>query len=578
MARQKTQTDGLGLGNFDTRIPTHARAKLQKSLAVGASIIRRGGDLIEPPYPIARLIQFLSASPSLRPAIDAYSINIDSFGQTLVPTLDLARDDIAPVVRSAMVIERRLEAERLLVEEGVVTTVAEPTPAEVKARVKELAAEQEDERQELDFWLKSVCPDLTFTQLRRKTRVDLELTGNAYWEVRRDGLGAPRQINHVPVASIVATTQGDPVDVTVRLHRTPITVSEIVQSRRFRRYVQMGGAGKHVYYKEHGDRRLMSAATGKFYPDARAMKTEEPEAKEATELRHFRIATPASEVYGVPRWEGCIVGLLGSRAAEEVNFLYFNNKSIPPLAILVSGATVSKETIDELRDTIASDLHGVKNFHRALLIQATASDSAISAGTAKIELKPLMQVSEGQFMVYIEKNAAALVGAFRLPQLYRGQTDGYNKANAQVAVETTEQQVFQPERDDFDSLINRFFLYDLGIRYWRIKSNGPPPANLERRAEILIEAADAGVATLNEARQVLSEFYGRELERIASPWADLPCPVALESARLAEVAKNPPLTPAKQDFGSTDGQQADRPKPRRRRRKAVSDTGAAPSA
>lgn len=101
-----------------------------------------------------------------------------------------------------------------------------------------------------------------------------------------------------------------------------------------------------------------------------------------------------------------MAGLVGARNAEETNCLYFNNKSIPPLAILISGATVSKETIDEIRDTIASDIHGVKNFHRALIIQATSSNDALSAGTAKVELKPLMQISEGQFMVYIEKNAA----------------------------------------------------------------------------------------------------------------------------------------------------------------------------
>ena len=255
---------------------------------------------------------------------------------------------------------------------------------------------------------------------------------------------------------------------------------------------------------------------------------------------------------------------------------------MPPLAILVSGATVSKETIAELRDTMANDLHGVKNFHRALLIQASSSDSAVNAGTAKIELKPLMQVSEGQFMAYIEKNSAALVGSFRLPQLYRGQTEGYNKANAQVAVETTEQQVFQPERDDFDDLINRFFLYDLGIRYWRFKSNGPPPANLEERANTLIEAAKVGIPTVNEAREVLSQFFGRDLERIRSPWADLPMSVGLNTARLQEERRIAPVAAPTQQRDNVDGQAAEQRSQRRARprarRKADSESGGAPSA
>ena len=556
------------------------RTRVQKGLAVSTSVIRRTDSLIEPPLPMVKLVQFLSASSAMRPAIDAYCINIDSFGQKFVTTIDLSRDDIEDVVRAAMRVERKIEAEELAVG-GEVVLPKEPTSAEVKARVAELAAEMEDERQEAEFWLKSVCPEMTFTALRRRTRVDLELTGNAYWEVRRNDLGQPRTVNHIPAASVVATTQGDPVEVSVLVHRTPITISEVQQTRRFRRYVQISG-GRTVFYKEHGDRRLMSAASGKFYTNKQAMAADEPGAEPATELRHFRIPSPISEVYGTPRWEGCMCGLLGSRAAEEVNYLYFGNKSVPPLAILVSGATVSKETIAELRDTMANDLHGVKNFHRALLIQASSSDSAVNAGTAKIELKPLMQVSEGQFMAYIEKNSAALVGSFRLPQLYRGQTEGYNKANAQVAVETTEQQVFQPERDDFDDLINRFFLYDLGIRYWRFKSNGPPPANLEERANTLIEAAKVGIPTVNEAREVLSQFFGRDLERIRSPWADLPMSVGLNTARLQEERRIAPVAAPTQQRDNVDGQAAEQRSQRRARprarRKADSESGGAPSA
>lgn len=572
---KRTQRAVSPLGEFDTRPAAGATARLQKSMFVGASAIKRTAGVVEPPFQMAGLVSMLSTSPALRPAIDAYTVNIDAFGQEIVPMIDLARDDIVNVVRSAIRAERKIDAEAALLATGKVVKPKPVTDADVAARLALLAEEMEDERQDYERWERSACPDLTFTGLRKKTRVDLELTGNAYWEVLRNELGHPVQVNHMPVTSIVATSLGDPIEVQTRIHATPITIMDVKQTRRFRRYVQMGGGSKPVYFKEHGDRRLMSAASGVYYETTQAMAKEEPEAVPATEVRHFRLATPENEVYGVPRWSGCILGLKGSRAAEEVNYLYFNNKSVPPLAILVSGATVSKETIDELQATIAGDLHGVKNFHRALLIQAESSASALGAGTAKIELKPLMQVSEGQFMAYIEKNAAALVGSFRLPQIYRGATEGYNRANAQVAVEMTEQQVFQPERDEFDALINRFFFYDLGIRYWRFRTKGPPPANLEERAKILIEAAKEGIPTHNEARQVLSAFFGRDLERIDSPWADLPNPVALNTARLIEEARLLPESSGDagkvSDSGGTNGKQGSQE--RGSRRKADSDSG-----
>ena len=52
-------------------------------------------------------MQFLSASSAMRPAIDLYCINIDSFGQKFVPTIDLSRDDIGDVVRAAIGVEPR---------------------------------------------------------------------------------------------------------------------------------------------------------------------------------------------------------------------------------------------------------------------------------------------------------------------------------------------------------------------------------------------------------------------------------------------------------------------------------------
>lgn len=541
------------VATWDKPLPRGMRgAKLQKGLLVQTGLFRREG-VIEPPYSPRLLIQMLSMSQSLRPAIDAYAVNIDQFGHTLKSTLDLSRDDIKAVVGSSMLEERRMEAELLSLETGKPPIEPEePTPAEIKARIAEVAKDMERERQRIEFWLKSCCPEMTFIALRKISRVDLELTGNAYWEVIRNDLGEPAEINHIPVASIAATVRDTvPTKVEVRLHRTPITIASVMQRIHFRKYIQQGAPGTEPrYFKQHGDPRVMSSKTGTYYKDARALDRAEKDVAPATEVRHFKIDTPASEVYGAPRWEGCMIGLQGARDAEEVNFHYFRNKSVPPMALLVSGSTVSKDTVDELKDTIENDLHGTKNFHRVLVIQAESTAGPMSSGTTKLELKPLVQITEGQFMHYIEKNAASLVGSFRLPQLYRGEISSFNRATAQVAVEVTEQQVFHPEREAFDSVINRFFFYDLGIRYWLFKSLGPPTANADERATIVCEGAKQGIPTLNEARELWGVLVGRELEPIAEPWGNLPLLVALEVARLAEL---PQETPPSKVSTSPDG-------------------------
>lgn len=551
-------------GSYNTRLPASMKgAKVQKSMLQTFAMKHDG--VLDPPWKPSFLISLLSKSPSLRPAIDAYAVNIDQFGHVLRPTLDMSRDDIREIVSSSMLEERRAESEALAVAAGVAPLEpATPTRSEIDARIAEVKKDMERERQALEFWLKACCPDMTWIELRKVTRVDLELTGNAYWEVVRNGLGEPVQLNHIPVASIAAMVRDSAaIDVEVKLHKTPITIAAVKQRRRFRRYLQQGSnPGDVVFYKEHGDPRVMSSKTGTYYKDARALKRAEgPEAEPATEVRHFRIPSPASEVYGAPRWEGCMLGLCGAREAEEINYLYFNNKSVPPMAVLVSGATVSKDTVDEIKDTIENDLHGTKNFHRVLVIQAETSQGALSTGTAKIELKPLIQVTEGQFMSYIEANASQLVGSFRLPQLYRGEVSSFNRATAQVAVEVTEQQVFHPEREAFDSIINRFFLYDLGIRYWQFKSLGPPTANADERATIVADGSNKGIPTLNEARELWGVLAGRELERINEDWADLPLPVALEAARMGLAPSSSPAAPKESSPTNANSQEDAKPAP-----------------
>ena len=90
-----------------------------------------------------------------------------------------------------------------------------------------------------------------------------------------------------------------------------------------------------VYFKSFGDPRVISRSTGRVFSDIAALKAAKPDDGPATELLHFAIHSPRSP-YGVPRWVGTLLCVLGSRQMEEVNFLYFENKSVPPMALLLS--------------------------------------------------------------------------------------------------------------------------------------------------------------------------------------------------------------------------------------------------
>jgi len=102
---------------------------------------------------------------------------------------------------------------------------------------------------------------------------------------------------------------------------------------------------RRVYFKSFGDPRVVSRSTGRVSPDIAALKAAQADDKPATELLHFTIHSPRSP-YGVSRWVGTLLSVLGSRQMEQVNYLYLENQIVPPLALLVSGTRVGRPTSD----------------------------------------------------------------------------------------------------------------------------------------------------------------------------------------------------------------------------------------
>ncbi len=112
---------------------------------------------------------------------------------------------------------------------------------------------------------------------------------------------------------------------------------------------------------------------------------------------------------------------------------------------------------------IEENLKGKANFHKILILEADGAGTG-DGGRAKIELRPLTdaQQQDALFQVYDERNIDKVGSAFRLPRLLRGESKDFNRATAESALRFAEDQVFQPERDEFDFLINRKLLADMG--------------------------------------------------------------------------------------------------------------------
>jgi PBSX family phage portal protein len=478
-----------------------------------------------PPYDPEALCLVLEHSNSLRQNVDAYATNIDGFGHRLEPAIDFDAEDADRRVADAIALERQAAKER---GELGADAATEPSADEIATRRRELIHLARIEKARLESFFDFCCFDHSFVDLRRRTRQDLEVTGNAYWEVLRNNRGEVARLVHVPAHTVrLMPLDPKPIEVEEKVRVSPVSYEPATARRRLRRFVQIQGT-ERVYFKSFGDPRIISKTTGATFVDAGALLRARSEDTPATELLHFAIHSPRSP-YGVPRWVGTLLSVMGSRQMEEVNYLYFENKSVPPLALLVSGGKLSEASIPRIERFIEENLKGKKNFHKVLILEAEGGSGSGENARAKIELRPLTdaQQQDALFQLYDERNIDKVGSAFRMPRLLRGESKDFNRATAESALRFAEDQVFQPERDEFDFLMNRKLLADMGIRFWRFRSQTPVTRDPERMTAMVERLVRVGVLTPEEGRLLASDIFNREFRKIGDDWVKRPITLTL---------------------------------------------------
>lgn len=472
--------------------------------------------VIQPPTDPAWLAQVYGASSSVRPNVDAYATNVDGFAHRFEPVFDIQSDAARDFIRNMLVLERIQKGELPMVDD-----------ADIDAALFEAQSVMPAELLFIEAFFKTCCEEMTFKQLRERTRVDLESTGVAYWEVTRNCSGKVTQLAHVQSHVMRITNADKRIEVTALRRTSDVGITRTKVTRRFRRYVQLVGGSERVWFKEFGDPRIMSSCTGKFYSSVETLREAELDAPPATEILYWSIYSPVS-VYGAPRWTGALAAVLGTRESEEINVAYFTNKCIPPMAIMVEDGTLAEGAVARIKDTIRQQIQGRENFHSMLIIEAKAQTVSDGSGgtrttSPKIKIEPLTQhqQQDALFQQYEQNNAEKVGQQFRLPRLLRGQMADFNRATAEAALEYAETQVFQPLRIDFDTTIDRLMV-ELGVRFWRFRSGAPLVRNPEQLSKMLTSVVDASIIVPREAREIAGDIFGRKFDPIDEQWVNEP--------------------------------------------------------
>ncbi|MEC1078417.1 phage portal protein [Bacillus safensis] len=424
-------------------------------------------DVIEPPYNIKELKQMAEYSTILQQCIDAYKTNILGFGFGVEYAFDFNAEDVKPV--------------------------------------KKKTAEKEWTR--LEEFTKYMNYDESADVILGYVIEDREKTGNGFVEVLREGTGKPAGIEYLDAQYIRVCKLGDSVEIDFK-YTDHGEVKTMKRMKRFRKYVQQVNT-KKVFFKEYGDPRILNCETGK-YDDAT------PEPLQATEVIHFKIG---SGTYGVPRWIGNIVNMYGARKAEELNYLYFKQGRHVPAAITVENGMLSESSYEQLQEYM-NGIEGSDNAHKFLLLEVEGIpkkdelSNDEEPANVKVDIKSLAEIlqEDALFLEYDEKTRNKIRSSFRLPPIYTGESQDYNKATADTARKTTEEQVFQPERMIITGKLNTLFLPDLDLWHVRLILNGPDFRDPLEIAKVLTPFIQAGAVSPNDLRDLAGRILGKTLE------------------------------------------------------------------
>jgi PBSX family phage portal protein len=304
--------------------------------------------------------------------------------------------------------------------------------------------------------------------------LDLNLLGNAYIEVARDGRDRPAAMWWIPAREMRARRDGDG-------------------------FCQRTGADRYTLFNSCTPRpqdRAAMRATGAWHKSEAGGW--------ANEVISLRLPNPNSRFYGLPPAFVAAKDILADAAVKDSNIAFFQNGMMPDYVLAVQGGTLSEGTLEEIRTFLRDSHQGADHHHGMIILEALP---ALHGEKVGLELIPMQQAARDMpFLAYRKFAIENKVRAFRVPMSKAGinQAGRMGDASGREETETFKAEVVEPQqtmvehafnallRDDFDAPGLMFRFLDLDLR---------DTARLAETAARLV--GNQPVLTVEEARTML---------------------------------------------------------------------------
>lgn len=500
------------------------------------------GEVFLPPVSDPDLMyRMFLLSAFLRPLVEAMSVNVYEADYALEPIVDLKEAEDVEALRQAVIRQ---------------TGDKELTDKTFQKVLDEYAKNQAIEYEKLKAFFDYCNPEGSYLQLRTLIGQDLEITGNSYVEVLRDKEQRITQMVWTPARYMRACPQAyDVVPCKQTICYSPLRWEDRNIQRRFRKYVQNflgsgmsstssspSSADSAVTFKELGDPRILSRATGKYYTSEaefqkeaiarrgrKGVKWREGEMRSgtrdvavpATEIWHIRLPFGGNSAYGVPRWAGAYPCARGSRELDEENMRIAMDDVVPSLLISVSGGRVDGKDQQRIEDQINERKAGHK---RILILQARSERAAGPSPTPTIKVDKLKseQTTDALFQNYDVRNENKLDACFRMPRALLGKDMARDRASLAAMYRYAQDQIFSPARRLYDDAVTTSILPGLGARFFRYVTQTPTPVDPEALGALIGKMLEQGILTPNESRDAVEKAINVTLSRLPGVWADIP--------------------------------------------------------
>jgi len=477
--------------------------------------------LVVPPLWDIDVYQFRDMSFAMSDCISTVARFLTAFGYRLVrvnENRDVKSDKTNKIDKEIEEIRNKLNNfTPNILENRLSELIEEKVKLEEKEIEEQMIKEQEDK---IHFIMNNLHPEMTYMDVIKLNIASGLLFGYYGNEIVFDDLKTSFQMFPIPTHELQMSRVDPPEE------RTYYTITDKdgkkhTFSNRFRRYAQVqyeSTEGKNeylVFFKHRLDPRLIDKNTGEV-----KKREEITEEDEANVIWWENMGNETQSIYNSPIWWGVMNDIQGLFHASKLNNEWFSEGLILPAMFVVNGQ-INQEAYDEIVQ-LFDGARGKRN--KVLLLDAANAKTlneikgevfeqgSIQPFTIeKIDL-PALEISEGQFLKYIDDGIRNIRMTFNIPAILLGLEESYNRSTVEMAIEVANQNL-HGLKTKIENMYNTLFK-DCGIHDVEMKLNTPSMTNYTDIARLLKIYTDADILPVDALRSLIEELLNmKDLER-----------------------------------------------------------------